>query len=283
MTVENAPLETAPEHVESVKRLTKDILAAADKMGKAEIRYLVDGYYSIQEYRKASGNQVRSTVEAGEPALVLRYLAEQAETLEGQIKRALDRWTNAQKVGRWCRSHVGIGPVITAGMLAHIDIRKAPTAGHIYSFAGLDPTVKWEKGEKRPWNARLKVLCWKLGDSFVKFHNREDCFYGKLYAERKVLEVERNQSGALKDQAAKTLVEKKIKDKATREKYESGQLPDGRIDLRARRYAVKIFLSHLHHVLYLAELGTPPPVPYAFTKGGHAHFIVPPNLDELER
>jgi hypothetical protein len=44
-------------------------------------------------------------------------------------------------------------------LLARIDIVKAPTAGHIWRYAGLDPTVRWNKGEKRPWNAGLKVLC----------------------------------------------------------------------------------------------------------------------------
>ena len=37
----------------------------------------------------------------------------------------------------------GIGPVIAAGLLANIDIKQAPTVGHIWRFAGLDPTNKW--------------------------------------------------------------------------------------------------------------------------------------------
>ncbi len=147
------------EHAAPVARLTRDLRKAAEKMGKAEIRFMVDGYYEIQNYRTASSNQVRTAKEAGEPAAILSYIADQARTLENQIRGALDRWTMAQKVGKWMRSHKGIGPVITAGMLAHIDIKKAPTAGHIYSFAGLNPNAKWGKGQKRPWNARLKVLC----------------------------------------------------------------------------------------------------------------------------
>jgi hypothetical protein len=267
--------------VESVQKLTRDLRKAALTMGPAEIRYLVDGYYSIQEYRKASRNQVRASKDAGEPGEIIGYIADQAETLEKQIKGALDKWSNHQKVGAWMRSHHGIGPVITSGMLAHFDIKKAPTVGHFWSFAGLDPTTKWEKKQKRPWNARLKVLCWKLGDSFVKFHNDEKCFYGKLYSKRKLQEVERNEAGLFSDQAKRTLEEKNIKAKDTLKFYVAGKLPPGRIDLRARRWAVKIFLSHLHHAMYLAHFKKEPPVPFSFTKSGgdHAHYIEPPNLE----
>lgn len=267
------------EEDESVEKLSKDLRDAAYTMGTAEIRFLVDGYYEIQQYRTSSANQVRAAREAGEPARILEYLTKQAKSLEYQIKTALDRWSSHKTTGKWMRSHVGIGPIITSGMLAHFDITKAPTAGHFYSFAGLDPTKKWGKGQKRPWNARLKVLCWKLGDSFVKFHNWEDCFYGKLYVKRKEIEVSKNGKGDFSELAKTTLEEKKFKDKKTRETYESGKLPDGRIELRARRWAVKIFLSHLHHAMYWDHFKKDPPVPYAFTKAEHAHYIEPPNLD----
>jgi hypothetical protein len=51
------------------------------------------------------------------------------------------------------------------------------------------------KGQKRPHNAKLKVLCWKIGDSFVKQQSRENDVYGKVYGERKRLELERNDAG----------------------------------------------------------------------------------------
>ena len=60
-------------------------------------------------------------------------------------------------------------------------------ASGIDASAGLDPTVTWGKGERRPWNAELKVLCWKLGDSFVKVSNKEGALYGRIYRERKAL------------------------------------------------------------------------------------------------
>jgi hypothetical protein len=54
------------------------------------------------------------------------------------------------------------------------------TAGSWWKFAGLDPTTKWKKKTKRPWNARLKVLVWKTTGSFVRTQYNENDFYGKL-------------------------------------------------------------------------------------------------------
>jgi hypothetical protein len=46
----------------------------------------------------------------------------------------------------------------------------------------------------------------------------------------------------------------------------------------ARRQAVKMFLSHLHEVMYRDYFACAPPVPYIFTKADedHRHFIAPP-------
>lgn len=266
------------EHIEAVKRLSRDLARAARDMSRAEARYLVDIYYQVQEHRIATTAQTRTLAEGSEPSELSTWVSEQFWVVESGIKRALDHWTDAHPVGQWSRLIVGIGPVLAAGLLAHIDIERAPTVGHIWRFAGLDPTVTWEKGQKRPWNARLKVLCWKIGESFTKFQNHEDDIYGKIYAARKRLEIERNESGAHVETAKQALTAKSWKrDTVTRVAYECGVLPDGRIHLRAQRYAVKLFLSHWHHVAYETHYGKPPPKPFIIEHGGHAHMIAPPN------
>jgi hypothetical protein len=131
---------------------------------------------------------------------------------------------------------------------------------------------------RRPWNAKLKVLCWKIGESFCKLRGSEKDIYGKVYEQRKQLEIQRNEAGMFKETAERALTEKKWnRDNTTRQAYRAGKLPDGRIDLRAKRYAVKLFLSHLHHVMYEVKFNTPPPKPYILTRPEHAHFIAPPN------
>ncbi len=260
-----------------IVRLTRDIKDASKLLSRQEARYLCNSYYQIQDYRKASDNQARDLVKAGEPHAVIMWLHAQMETLEGQIARALDAWSGSQPVGVWARGIVGIGPVISAGLLAHIDIEKAPTAGHIWRFAGLDPTVKWGKGEKRPWNADLKVLCWKIGQSFMKFHNHPQDIYGKVYATRKEAEIVKNEAGDFADQAAAALAAKRIgKDTEAYKHYSQGKLPPAQIDARARRFGEKLFLSHLHDRAYREHYGQAPPLPYPITILGHAHYIAPP-------
>lgn len=262
---------------EPVARLTRDIVSAAKTLSDDEARFLVDAYYKMQEDRIRAHAQVRALAQSEEPNDVLRWLAAQSETLEGQVKRALARYTENSELGRWALSVKGIGPVLTAGLLAHIDIRKAPTVGHIWRFAGLDPTKRWEKGQKRPWNAALKTLCWKIGESFVKVSGDEEAFYGRIYRERKAYEQERNEKGLLREQAADMLIRKNFgKDTEARKHYEAGRLPPGHVHARAKRYAVKLFLAHYHEVGYKLTFGTAPPLPYPIAHLGHAHKIDPP-------
>jgi hypothetical protein len=261
-----------------VLRLTRDLRSAAKILSDDEARFLVDAYYSMQEDRIRAAHQKRALSENNEPADVMAWLFDQREVLEKQVARALDAYSGANQVGTWMRSIVGIGPVIAAGLLAHIDITKAPTAGHIWRYAGLDPTQSWEKGQKRPWNARLKTLCWKIGESFVKVSNNENDVYGKVYKERKELETAKNEAGEFAEQAKATLAKKKFgADTQAKKYYEQGKLPPAHIHARAKRYAVKLFISHLQHVWWEVATGEKPPKPYVLTHMGHAHYIEPPN------
>jgi hypothetical protein len=275
-----------------VQRMSKDIANAAKTISDAEARFLVDAYYIMQDARIRADGQVRSIeqrpvdtgevtddgtpIKAIEPHDVLVWLSDQNSTLENQVKRALERYVGAHPVGEWLISVFGIGPVISAGLLAHIDIRKAPTVGHIWRFAGLDPTVRWEKKKKRPWNAQLKVLCWKAGESFVKFHKDPKCKYGHLWRAQKEVYVTRNEAGAYAERAARILTERNIgKDTDAYAAYSVGKFPPAHIHAMARRYAVKLFLSHLHAEMYRRVLGKEPPFPYVISHMGHAHLIEP--------
>jgi len=265
--------------LEAVTRLSRDLKKAAQTLSPDEARYLVDAYYQMQGDRIRSMNQVRALTESAEPHQTLAWLADNAGVLERNIKGALDAYSSASLLGRWAKSICGIGPVIAAGLLAHIDITKAPTAGHIWRFAGLDPTVTWEKKTKRPWNASLKTLCWKIGESFVKVSTNDEDVYGHLYVTRKGYEQARNDRGELAGQAAAKLERFKIgrtTDAFTH--YAAGKLPPAHVHARAKRWAVKLFLAHYQAVAYRDHFGTEAPKPYILTKeGGHAHEIAVPH------
>lgn len=266
------------ESLDPISRLTRDLREAARTLSDDEARFLVDAYYAMQRDRIRAAHQERTLHVNKEPHDVMSWLMGQRTTLEGEIRKALDAYSDAKLVGKWARSITGIGPVIAAGLLANIDIKQAPTVGHIWRFAGLDPTRTWNKGEKRPWNGSLKRLCWLIGESFVKVSGLESDTYGQVYKARKDLENERNDALAFKEQAEASLKAKRFgADTQARKHYEAGKLPPARIHLRAERYAVKLFLSHLHWVWTFVETGKNPAMPYILTQPNHVHFVAPPH------
>jgi hypothetical protein len=276
-------INATSEPPETIRRLNRDLARAASTLSIDEARYLVDAYYTIQEYRMSAGKRVRSLADSGNPHGIVLWFFEQDRMLESQLKRVLDFWTLTIPAARWARSIVGIGPMIAAGLAAHIDVPRCNTVGRIWRFAGLDPTVVWRKGERCPWNAKLKKLCWSIGDCFVKVSGHPADVYGKLYLRRKAIEQERNEAGKFADQAARKLERFKIgKDTDAYAVYAAGKLPPAHIHARAKRWTVKLFLAHYHHVAYTLATGTAPPKPYVVSVLGHGDMIMPPNFPMQE-
>jgi len=248
--------------------------------GASEARYLVDTYFTIQEYRKAAASRIRELTESQEPHRALAWVHDQNETLEKQIRRALDSWTDTVPAARWAKSIVGVGAVVAAGLAAHIEIARCPTVGRIWRFAGLDPTQDWERGKRRPWNAALKSLCWKLGESFVSASGREGDFYGRLYVQRLEQETAANDAGEFADQARGKVGRFDTSRNCDDFKwYSSGKLPPAHIHARAKRWAVKLFLAHYHHVAWTLATGAEPAKPYVISILNRADFIKPPKFD----
>jgi len=268
------PVRTTPDAIE---KLGRDLRNAAKTMGVREARYFVNTYYDLQDYRIAAANQQRKLLEGAEPSEFIAWLNGNLQTLEKQIHAMLDKWSGAQPMGVWARAVVGVGPVIASGLIANVDITRAPTVGHIWRFAGLDPTTKWKKGEKRPWNASLKRLCFLMGESFVKVSGREGDRYGKLYQQRKAYEQKQNDAGAYAALAAERLAEGKKKklDAGLLAIFESGKLPAAALHMRSKRWAVKLFLAHWHEEAYRQHYEKEPPAPYPIAILGHAHKIEP--------
>lgn len=273
--------ETEPEIVFLRKDLRDAVktLAARGPAGHNEVRYLVSQYYIIQKDRMRATSRSKKLEESGQPSSMLSWAAAKSEDIEGYIRNFLDIYTQEEPsgMGAWARSNYGIGPVIAAGLLAHVDMTKALSISKLWSYAGLNPNAVWKKGQKRPWNPALKTLCFKIGDSFVKFHKQEKCFYGKLYREFKDQEIARNESGQYKDKAAQILIAKNW-DKTTDayKAYITGIFPPAHIDMRARRRVVKIFLQHYWVEYYRRFYRKEPPAPYVFDHMKHVDYIASP-------
>lgn len=262
----------------AIQRLTTDLRRAATTLAPHEVRWLVRLYYEMQEQRIRAASQMRTSEAAEEPNALVQWMLGNYATLENDIRRAMDAYSHSKITGQWLRSVVGIGPVLAAGLMAYVDIERTPSASHLWSFAGLNPTQSWTRGEKRPWNAQLKVLCWKCGQSFVKSSGNARSYYGPIYRTRKQQEQERNEAGVYADQACAALTAKRIgEETVARQFYVQGKLPPAHIQARAERYAVKLFLSHYWTVAYETYYGRSAPRPYPIEHGGHVDYIPPPN------
>ena len=267
----------------TIERLTRGEVLTAATFGREQAMAIVGLYYWIQKARVAASTKVsahnRRVDVLSDSALVVR-LKQDLHKIERQAARGLKAYAESQQLGRWAMSNIGIGPVITAGLLAHIDIARAPTAGAIWRFAGLDPTCKWNRGEKRPYNAALKRLCWLLGDCLKKASSHPWCFYGHLYLRRKEQEVARDLQGVNADLAEQRLDEARKKGYGISPEqkaiWQSGHLQAVGLDRRAMRYAVKIFLSHYHWVGRTLLTGKAPE-PWVIAHGGHIDWIPPHN------
>lgn len=337
--------EITVETFETVERLSRDMVKLGRCLTREEVKFVVGWYYTFQEFRINTANQLRTLNGLNKPPMTLTYMNTQVATIEKQIKRPLQAFAESSVAGRWALDVRGIGPIIAAGLIGFIDIERAPAVSNIFNYAGLNPKTEWLGRDKAtnlvseyskkysnpmelvtalsnqvnrqpatmwrltlkyadpqadspraekiktshivrafatmPWNAHFKVLCWKIGKSFQKFStDPEKDYYGMIYRERKVYESEKNLKGDYSDQAKTKLEKNKIgKNTEAYSWYSKGMLPPGHIDARALRYAAKLFLSHLHEVMYFDRYGKRAPSPYAISHLGHKRYIPVPNFD----
>jgi hypothetical protein len=239
-----------------------------------EIGEMVELYYDSQHIRIQHANKER-TEPPSELAEWLEFWTHAGETV---IQGALKRWVESDDSpaeAKWAYDQIGIGPVLASGLAAHIDVTKADSISAVWKFAGQAPGFDRKvKGTKLPYNARLKTLCWKLGESFVKVSGKEGAIYGRLYAEFKAEEIRRNEAGLYKEAAARELAAKKFKaeDSVTKKRLKEGKLSDAHLHARAKRRAVKIFLAHYYMEGRKAR-GLTVREPYATTILGHDGLI----------
>lgn len=128
---------------------------------------------------------------------------------------------------------------------------------------------------KPPYNIDLKKKCYLIGDSFIKQRSRGS-MYGKIYYARLQQETAANEKFAYKDQAEKLLSEKNFdKNKESTKTLMEGKLTASHLTARARRYAVKLFISHVYEAMYYDVYREQPPMPYIIAIEGHHDYIAP--------
>jgi hypothetical protein len=258
---------------ESRNELIKKIIQTVE-LKQNEIAEIVEIFYDTQDLRIAHANKERTEP----PSPLVEWLDFWLKIGERVIQNKLTQWIESDDAPpecKWAYEQIGIGPIIASGLAAHIDVAKARTISAVWRFAGLAPGFDRKvKGQKLPYNARLKVLAWKAGQSFVKVSGKEGATYGKLYAEFKGQEIKRNESGAYTEAAKNELARKKFKaeDSVTMKRLVAGKLSDAHLHARATRRTVKIFLAH-YWTAGRTGRGLPVNGPYPIDILGHSGKI----------
>ena len=179
--------------------------------------------------------QERSTVDT---TTIERY-RQRFEELEKEVACEIAATVKEHEMWPWLDRVKGIGPGLAGCLVAHIDIERAETVSALWKYAGLgvsDGTAdKPTKGQKLPYNAELKRICFLIGSSFM----RAGSPYRREYDEAK-------------------------------EHYQR-QHPDWtpkHVDMAARRKMVKLFLSHFWRA-WREQRGLPVREPYAMQVLNH--------------
>lgn len=132
---------------------------------------------------------------------------------------------------------------------------------------------------KPPYNTDLKKMMFIIGDLFIKNSGRGKSLYGKIYKDKKLEYIAKNEAGEYAERAAQELAEKNYdKNTPTYKRLIEGKLSDAHINARARRYAVKLFISHVFEAMYYDQYHEEPPQTYIIAHGGH-HDYIPPEVD----
>ena len=213
---------------------------------------LVDLYYQIQDVRVSIAD-FKNDLEAN--ASAFNFYSAYLLQVENHLSTIFMDHNAKSVTGNWAISQLGIGQAMSASLLVLIDINKASNVSTLWKFAGLDP-------QHDKWNPDLKSLTWKIAKSFEYYSEQEDCFYGHLYLRDLNRRITLNENG----QYAKAAQQ----DAAAVD----GKLPLSRLKAQARRYAVKIFLSHWHHIRHREVLGVDPSNIFKDSNS----YIQPPNF-----
>jgi len=171
----------------------------------------------------------------------------------------------------WFSRVKGIGKENIGKVVGLIDIAKAGTVSALWKFAGysVDNGVAPKRvkgGGKLAYNSRLRSMCWRLGNSLIKF---QGCFR-ELYLKEKKGYYEKYARNGIDVVPASQLP----KDKDGKRYEPPHMISEGHVHNQALRKMIKLFLSCLWVVWREAE-NLPTRPTYVEEKMGHTHIVSP--------
>jgi hypothetical protein len=267
------------DHERLLKLVDQELRVVARRLPDREAAYLCRHYFDIQRRRVAAQNQCFAADKNGEPSHFASALAKQYSAVETWIRVVLNIYTESHHLGGVIRAVHGIGPVISATVLATVDFGRITSVSQVWRRAGLDPSVGvLEPGKPRPWVWALKQACFFAAQSFVRFSGHPRCYYGRWYRYFKADELSRNERGhyAAVARAKLAAATKTAEGEYARALWSAGKLTAAHLERRAQRRTAKLWLGHIATVCHQLATGEPLARPYVIEHLGHVDEIVPP-------
>lgn len=212
----------------------------------SEIRDKLILYQRTQKARCAIKNQVRglSRIEMKIPddfTILLENLEEQEKKYSKEIKNLLEgkgekttlaldnqnSYVTPYPIYDWLKNIKGISHILSAKLIAYININNSPTVSCLWYYCGQAPQCKKTKGKKANWHQDLKMSCFQISDSFMK---QRTPVYRDIYDVEKVKQLKLMEKVKKKSKGFT-----KIKDLAPKSK--------GHAHKKALRKSVKSFLK----------------------------------------
>ncbi len=230
-------------------KISLDIMAdaklAAKTMGSLEASYLVGMYQYFLNQRIAVQNRLRSLPD--EPSNALMYMKQQMEEGEKDCRVLLECYTDNHPIASVIKQIKGIGSIISAGYVAHVDMDKAKHFPQVLAYGGYSPTAVWRKGERRSYNMDFRKILILAGRSFVFSSGSPISYFGKRYKLFKTRIEWHNEQGHYADVAAKKLSMFKFDEaSSTYKAYIKGILPPAHIIRLAAFKTVALFVGVVH-------------------------------------
>lgn len=219
------------------------------------IRELISAYYDMENISEKYKNRSKTISKLDSPNDLLKLYREQIRNNKYSLAYIFKNYANNFISGKWTLSQYGIKPVHAATLLAYVDVTKSPTVNSLWRYSGLDPNYN----KNNNWNNELKFMSNKLGEIFQSLQDNTQSIYGQLYSVDLERRISKNDLKEYAEKAEQILQSKHVDKNST--EYEcltEGYLSINHIEAQAKRFAVKIFLSHYHAIAYQENYGVKP-------------------------
>jgi len=236
------------------EKLDKDKRTFDKKYQDANLLKIVERMYSDGKLEKKEYDYIMKVLE----------LAEKSIAMEGMYRNLMMAYINEEDMWNRFLSKVrGLGAVLSANLIKNFGYcERYDKVSSLWRHCGYHvisgKAPRRVRGEDIDFSPKLRTLCWKVADSFIK---QNSPVYRQIYdGEKRKQLANRYPKGELFQRYSKPYVEEDI------------QLKLIHAHNRALRKMVKIFLQHYWIVgRTLAGLSTREP--YVFNDPKHTHYI----------